>query len=232
MNRIAIVFLFAATLFQQGCFTAAWIAAVGADSMGAGDVRFQPFEASWVSQERATAVADPTAIPLGAGPPSHVFHRAPEWRRRRRRQAEEPQDPGRLEADGIDRGGAVRVGKNRGLPGASAGGLARVDLPILPLGRGRETSSGRILYGWAQWRLRTLSKNPHRSRTKGAECGQSVSSVGMPGCGTRPLRAPLTRGIFRRDSSPACHECSWGLETGESATFRHPGDGHGAWHPA
>jgi hypothetical protein len=62
MNRIAIVFLFAATLFQQGCFTAAWIAAVGADSMGAGDVRFQPFEASWVSQERATAVADSPAL--------------------------------------------------------------------------------------------------------------------------------------------------------------------------
>jgi hypothetical protein len=62
MNRIAIVFLLAISLIQQGCFAAAWVAAVGADSMGAGDVRFQPFEASWVSLARATAVADIPAL--------------------------------------------------------------------------------------------------------------------------------------------------------------------------
>ena len=33
------------TVAQQGCIAAAWVAAVGADSMQASDVRFQPFEA-------------------------------------------------------------------------------------------------------------------------------------------------------------------------------------------
>jgi hypothetical protein len=62
MSRIAIVFLLAMSLVQQGCFAAAWVAAVGADSMGAGDVRFQPFEASWVSQESASAIVDSPAL--------------------------------------------------------------------------------------------------------------------------------------------------------------------------
>lgn len=43
--------LVAVAVVQQGCLAAAWVAAVGTDSMRAGDVRFQPFEASWVSTE-------------------------------------------------------------------------------------------------------------------------------------------------------------------------------------
>lgn len=50
--------LFAVALFHQGCVAAAWLAAVGVDSMGAGDVRFEPFEASWVSNERSTGIAE------------------------------------------------------------------------------------------------------------------------------------------------------------------------------
>ena len=37
---------------------AAWIAAVGADSMRTGDVRFQPFEESWVITENAATIVD------------------------------------------------------------------------------------------------------------------------------------------------------------------------------
>src|SRR5262249_60638687 len=43
---------------------------------------------------RAAAVADPTAIPRGAGHPRHVFHSAPKWLRRRRGPAQEPEAPG------------------------------------------------------------------------------------------------------------------------------------------
>jgi hypothetical protein len=48
----------AVAVLQQGCFAVAWVAAVGADSMRAGDVRFQPFEESWVSTETPTAIVD------------------------------------------------------------------------------------------------------------------------------------------------------------------------------
>jgi hypothetical protein len=94
---------------------------------------------------RAAAVADPTAIPLGAGHPGYVFHSAPEWIRRRGGQAQEPHEPGRTDADGTERGRAARVGEDSGLPDSSARRLARVDSPVLTSGRGRETSSG-IIY--------------------------------------------------------------------------------------
>jgi hypothetical protein len=50
--------LVAVVMMQQGCLAAAWVAAVGTDSIRAGDVRFQPFEASWVSTEHARASLD------------------------------------------------------------------------------------------------------------------------------------------------------------------------------
>jgi hypothetical protein len=50
--------LVAVALSPQGCVAAAWLAAVGADSMGAGDVRFEPFEASWVSNEPSAGIAE------------------------------------------------------------------------------------------------------------------------------------------------------------------------------
>ena len=50
--------LVAMAVVQQGCLAAAWVAAVGTDSMRAGDVRFQPFEASWVSTEHARSGLD------------------------------------------------------------------------------------------------------------------------------------------------------------------------------
>src|SRR5215813_13995982 len=63
------------------------------------------------------------------------------------------------------------MGDDSSLPEPFARRLARVDIPVLTSGRGRETSPGRSLYGWAKFRLRTSSKNPHNSRTKSAECG-------------------------------------------------------------
>src|SRR5262244_4110115 len=62
------------------------------------------------------------------------------------------------------------MGDDSSLPEPFARRLARVDIPVLTSGRGRETSPGRSLYGWAKFRLRTFSKNPPNSRTKGAEC--------------------------------------------------------------
>jgi hypothetical protein len=53
-----LAWLFAVALLQQGCVVAAWVAAVGADSMRAGDVRFEPFEASWVSNESSNGIVD------------------------------------------------------------------------------------------------------------------------------------------------------------------------------
>ena len=50
--------IIAMTVPQQGCLAAAWVAAVGADSMRAGDVRFEPFEQSWVSTDHITAIDD------------------------------------------------------------------------------------------------------------------------------------------------------------------------------
>ena len=51
-------FVIGLAVLQQGCFAAAWLAAVGADSLRASDVRFEPFEASWVSAERPRPIVD------------------------------------------------------------------------------------------------------------------------------------------------------------------------------
>jgi hypothetical protein len=50
------VLIVSVTFLQQGCLLGAWVAAVGADSMRASDVKFQPFEESWVSTEQEKAV--------------------------------------------------------------------------------------------------------------------------------------------------------------------------------
>ena len=65
------------------------------------------------------------------------------------------------------------VGEDSNLPESSARRLASVDIPVLTAGRDRESSLGMSLDGWAKFRLRTFSKNPHNSRTKGAECGST-----------------------------------------------------------
>jgi hypothetical protein len=51
-----LILLIAVAVLDQGCVAAAWVAAVCADSMRAGDIRFQPFEASWVSGEPPAAM--------------------------------------------------------------------------------------------------------------------------------------------------------------------------------
>ena len=56
------VLILSATFVQQGCLAGAWVAAVGADSMRASDVKFQTFEESWVSSEQATALAASPAL--------------------------------------------------------------------------------------------------------------------------------------------------------------------------
>lgn len=61
-KAVVLTCLLGIALLQQGCLAAAWVAAVGADSMRAGDVQFQPFEESWVSKERATAIVDGRAL--------------------------------------------------------------------------------------------------------------------------------------------------------------------------
>ena len=53
-----VLFLIAVSVLQYGCLAAAWVAAVGADSMRTGDVRFHPFEASWVATEHPLASFD------------------------------------------------------------------------------------------------------------------------------------------------------------------------------
>jgi len=56
------VLILAVTFLQQGCLAGAWVAAVGADSMRASDVKFQAFEESWVSREQATAITAGPAL--------------------------------------------------------------------------------------------------------------------------------------------------------------------------
>jgi hypothetical protein len=53
-----LVVLLAVAFLEQGCVAAAWVAAVCTDSMRASDVRFEPFEASWVSHEPSTTIVD------------------------------------------------------------------------------------------------------------------------------------------------------------------------------
>src|SRR5262245_22311335 len=93
------------------------------------------------------------------------------------------------------------MGDDSSLPEPSARRLARVDIPVLTSGRGRETSPGRSLYGWAKFRLRTFSKNPHNSRTKGAECGLTAghcheSPVFETVLAQVPPEPPLTHAIM------------------------------------
>jgi hypothetical protein len=56
------VLILSANFLQQGCLAGAWVAAVGADSMRASDVKFQAFEESWVSTEQATAITAGPAL--------------------------------------------------------------------------------------------------------------------------------------------------------------------------
>ena len=81
--------------------------------------------------------------------------------------------------DGPDRGGAARAGEASSLLESSARRRARVHISLLTPGRGRETKPEINLYGWAKFRLKTSSKNPHNSRTKGAECGEQKCLVGL-----------------------------------------------------
>lgn len=55
--------ILACSVLLQGCLAAAWVAAVGADSLRTSDVSFRPFEQSWVSQPKP-AVNDPDALLL------------------------------------------------------------------------------------------------------------------------------------------------------------------------
>src|SRR5262249_55823822 len=85
------------------------------------------------------------------------------------------------------------MGEDSSLPESSARRLARGDLPVLTSGRGRETSPGRSLYGWAKFRLRTFSKNPPNSRTKGAECETGQVAFTTSGGPTNPVCVILAR---------------------------------------
>ena len=62
LGTILGVLILSATFLQQGCLAGAWVAAVGADSMRASDVKFQTFEESWVSSEQATVLAASPAL--------------------------------------------------------------------------------------------------------------------------------------------------------------------------
>lgn len=55
--------ILACSLLLQGCLAAAWVAAVGVDSLRTGDITFRPFEQSWVSQS-APAPEDPDPLLL------------------------------------------------------------------------------------------------------------------------------------------------------------------------
>jgi hypothetical protein len=49
-------------LFQQGCLAAAWVVAVGADSMRTSDITFRPFEESWVSSETPVSITESSSL--------------------------------------------------------------------------------------------------------------------------------------------------------------------------
>jgi len=63
MKAGALVGIFACSMLLQGCLAAAWVAAVGVDSLRTSDVTFWPFEQSWVSQPNA-AGDNPDALSL------------------------------------------------------------------------------------------------------------------------------------------------------------------------
>jgi len=54
--------LMALGLFQQGCLAAAWVVAVGADSMRTSDITFRPFEESWVSSETPVSITESSSL--------------------------------------------------------------------------------------------------------------------------------------------------------------------------
>ena len=54
--------LLALGLLQQGCLAAAWVVAVGADSMRTGDITFRPFEESWVSSETPVSITEGSSL--------------------------------------------------------------------------------------------------------------------------------------------------------------------------
>jgi hypothetical protein len=57
-KAVIAMFILATALLHVGCLAAPWVVAVTVDSMRAGDVRFQPFEESWVSTENVRAIVD------------------------------------------------------------------------------------------------------------------------------------------------------------------------------
>jgi hypothetical protein len=54
--------LLALGLLQQGCLAAAWVVAVGADSMRTSDITFRPFEESWVSSETPVSITESSSL--------------------------------------------------------------------------------------------------------------------------------------------------------------------------
>ena len=50
------------SLSLQGCLAAAWVIAVGADSLRSSDVTFWPFEQSWVSSRKPSEITDSTPL--------------------------------------------------------------------------------------------------------------------------------------------------------------------------
>jgi hypothetical protein len=54
--------LLALGLLQQGCLAAAWVVAVGADSMRTSDITFRPFEESWVSSETPVWITEGSSL--------------------------------------------------------------------------------------------------------------------------------------------------------------------------
>jgi hypothetical protein len=59
LTKSALTFcLLVVCCLQQGCLAAAWVAAVGADSLRASDIEFRPFEQSWVSSEMSGEIVD------------------------------------------------------------------------------------------------------------------------------------------------------------------------------
>ena len=55
-NAVLVAGILTFSLMQQGCLAVAWIAAVAADSLRTSDFIFRPFEQSWVSAEKPTAI--------------------------------------------------------------------------------------------------------------------------------------------------------------------------------
>jgi hypothetical protein len=63
MRRGALCAILVFSVLLQGCLAAAWLTAVGVDSLRTSDVSFRPFEQTWVSQPKP-AMDDPDALLL------------------------------------------------------------------------------------------------------------------------------------------------------------------------